>query len=63
MKIAVPTRDGVVDNHFGHCDHYTIFTVEEGVIKTRETIYRTIIVGIAYKRSKQIARTDVARKI
>ena len=38
MKIAVPTRDGVVDNHFGHCDHYTIFTVEEGVIKTRETL-------------------------
>ena len=28
MKIAVPTREGVVDNHFGHCDHYTIFTVE-----------------------------------
>lgn len=28
MKIAVPTREGVVDNHFGHCDHYTIFTIE-----------------------------------
>ncbi len=27
MKIAVPTREGVVDNHFGHCDHYTIFTI------------------------------------
>ncbi len=27
MKIAVPTKDGQVDNHFGHCDHYTVFTI------------------------------------
>lgn len=26
-KIAIPTRDNNVDNHFGHCDHYTIFTI------------------------------------
>ena len=29
MKIAVPTRDERVDDHFGHCDHYTIFTIED----------------------------------
>lgn len=28
MKIAIPTREGRVDDHFGHCDHYTLFTVE-----------------------------------
>ena len=38
MKIAVPTRDGVVDNHFGHCDHYTIFTVNDGVVKMKEIL-------------------------
>mgnify|MGYP003319036843 CR=1 FL=1 len=27
MKIAVPTRDGKVDDHFGHCAYYTIFDV------------------------------------
>ncbi len=27
-KIAVPTRNDEVDDHFGHCDHYTIFTIE-----------------------------------
>jgi predicted Fe-Mo cluster-binding NifX family protein len=27
MKIAVPTRDGRVDDHFGHCAYYTIFEV------------------------------------
>lgn len=27
-KIAIPTRDNCVDDHFGHCDHYTVFTVD-----------------------------------
>ena len=38
MKIAVPTRNGVVDNHFGHCDHYTIFTVNDGEVKMKEIL-------------------------
>ena len=38
MKIAVPTREGVVDNHFGHCHHYTIFTVNDGVVKMKEIL-------------------------
>ena len=38
MKIAVPTRDGHVDDHFGHCDHYTIFTIENRQIVARETL-------------------------
>jgi predicted Fe-Mo cluster-binding NifX family protein len=32
MKIAVPTRDGHIDDHFGHCAYYTIFEVEDGKI-------------------------------
>lgn len=28
MKIAIPTRDGRVDDHFGHCQAYSIFTAE-----------------------------------
>ena len=27
MKIVVPTRDGRVDDHFGHCDHYTVYVI------------------------------------
>ena len=38
MKIAVPTRDGRVDDHFGHCDHYTIYTVEDKKILSREEL-------------------------
>ena len=36
MKIAVPTKEGLVDNHFGHCDHYTIFTVCDGEVTMKE---------------------------
>ncbi len=37
-KIAVPTRDGRIDDHFGHCDHYTIYTIENNNITTREDL-------------------------
>lgn len=29
MKIAIPTRDNRVDAHFGHCEMYTIYTVDD----------------------------------
>jgi predicted Fe-Mo cluster-binding NifX family protein len=32
MKVAVPTRSGQVDDHFGHCEVYTIFTIEDGKV-------------------------------
>ena len=32
MKIAVPTRDGRVDDHFGPCAYYTICDVIDGRI-------------------------------
>lgn len=38
MKIAVPTRDEHVDDHFGHCDHYTIYTIENDNIVKRESM-------------------------
>ncbi len=32
MKIAVPTNNNAVDNHFGHCNHFTIFEIENNKI-------------------------------
>ncbi len=29
-KIALPTRNGAVDDHFGHCECFTIFTLDAG---------------------------------
>ena len=38
MKIAIPTRDGRIDDHFGHCDHYTIYTIENKTVISREEL-------------------------
>ena len=39
MKIAIPTRGNVVDDHFGHCEAYTIFTTDENnEIEKTETL-------------------------
>jgi len=28
-KIAVPSREGMVDAHFGHCAYFTVFTIDQ----------------------------------
>ena len=38
MKVAVPTKDNFVDDHFGHCAYYTIFTIEGGKVISTETL-------------------------
>ncbi len=38
MKIAVPTKEGVVDDHFGHCSYYTVFTVNNGKVTLKEIL-------------------------
>ena len=38
LKIAVPTRDGVVDDHFGHCAYYTVYTVVNQMVVSSETL-------------------------
>ncbi|MDD4055225.1 MAG: NifB/NifX family molybdenum-iron cluster-binding protein [Bacteroides sp.] len=36
MIIAIPTRNNHVDDHFGHCDFYTLFTIDDNknIVKT-----------------------------
>ena len=29
MKIALPTKDDRIDSHFGHCDFFTVVTINE----------------------------------
>jgi predicted Fe-Mo cluster-binding NifX family protein len=37
-KIAIPSRDGQVDEHFGHCGYFTVLTVgEDKAIVAEET--------------------------
>ena len=28
-KIVIPTREDMVDDHFGHCAYYTVVTIDE----------------------------------
>jgi len=39
MKIAVPTtQENKVDAHFGHCEYFTVFTIERGEIQNSVTV-------------------------
>ena len=38
MKIAVPTKDGLVDEHFGHCKEFSVFKVEGKSLVLEATI-------------------------
>jgi predicted Fe-Mo cluster-binding NifX family protein len=29
MKIALPSRQNKVDEHFGHCEYFTVFTIDD----------------------------------
>lgn len=29
MKIALPSNENKVDSHFGHCEYFTVYTVNE----------------------------------
>ncbi|MDR3640697.1 MAG: NifB/NifX family molybdenum-iron cluster-binding protein [Humidesulfovibrio sp.] len=29
LKIAIPTRAGQVDEHFGHCESFTIYSIDD----------------------------------
>lgn len=38
MKVCLPTRDGMIDAHFGHCEYFTVFTIENGQITEEEIV-------------------------
>ena len=38
MKIALPTRGNMVDDHFGHCEAFTIYTIENNQIVNSEQL-------------------------
>jgi predicted DNA-binding protein (UPF0251 family)/predicted Fe-Mo cluster-binding NifX family protein len=38
MKIAVPARDGLVDEHFGHCKEFLVFRDEGGKLAQEKSV-------------------------
>ncbi|HPE36377.1 MAG TPA: NifB/NifX family molybdenum-iron cluster-binding protein [Spirochaetales bacterium] len=37
-KIALPTRNGRIDEHFGHCDYFTVFEIKDGAIAAEKRV-------------------------
>ena len=37
-KVAVPTRDGIIDAHFGHCEYFTVFEVDGSAIAGEQVV-------------------------
>ncbi|MEG0774202.1 NifB/NifX family molybdenum-iron cluster-binding protein [Clostridium sp.] len=40
MKIALPSRNNQIDDHFGHCEYFTVFTVDTN---TKEILSSDIV--------------------
>ena len=38
MKIAVPSRDGLVDEHFGHCKEFLVFRVDGDALVEEQSV-------------------------
>ena len=38
MKIAIPTKNDNVDDHFGHCEYFTVYTVDDNKITNSEIV-------------------------
>lgn len=38
MKLALPSRANQIDDHFGHCAYFTVFTIENNQITSEEII-------------------------
>ena len=39
-KIVIPTREDMVDDHFGHCAYYTVVTLDdENQVQEKERLY------------------------
>lgn len=61
--IAIPTRDEKIDDHFGHCDHYTLFTICDGEIVSRETFPSPVGCGCKSNVATQLHEKGVSLMI
>ena len=37
-KVAVPTRGGSVDEHFGHCEYFTVYEIKDGKVASEKRV-------------------------
>ena len=59
MKIAVPTVGDQVDQHFGHCEKYSVFTIEDNLIQTVEYMESPAGCGCKSNMASVLAQSGV----
>lgn len=59
MKIALPSRQNRIDDHFGHCEYFTVFTIEGKEIVSEETITSPEGCGCKSNIAQQLAQMNV----
>jgi predicted DNA-binding protein (UPF0251 family)/predicted Fe-Mo cluster-binding NifX family protein len=64
MKVAVPARDGLVDAHFGHCEHFMVYSLDkEKKIVAEEKIDSPEGCGCKSNIAGILARTGVTHMV
>jgi predicted Fe-Mo cluster-binding NifX family protein len=64
MKIAVPSRDGLVDGHFGHCKEFLVFSVStDGSLASEATIPSAEGCGCKSDIASVLARAGVTHMV
>lgn len=41
MKIAIPTKNNIVEDHFGHCEYYSVYETDNGKNIISKELFRT----------------------
>ena len=60
MKIALPSRNEMIDSHFGHCEYFTVFTIENSNIIDQELIPSPAGCGCKYNIASVLAALGVS---
>jgi len=63
MKIAVPSRDGLVDEHFGHCKEFLVFRAEGDKLVAEPTIPSPEGCGCKSGVAAELARAGVSHLV
>lgn len=61
MKIALPSRQNLIDGHFGHCEYFTVFTIDDNKneILVQETIASPAGCGCKSNIAQTLAKMGV----
>ncbi|MGQ8335549.1 NifB/NifX family molybdenum-iron cluster-binding protein [Sunxiuqinia sp. A32] len=60
MKIAIPTKGNDIDNHFGHCDYFTIIDINDrDQVFEKELMDSTVECGCKSGLAGELAKKGV----